>query len=179
MTTNESAFAVVEVEAVPWWLVLIEGVAFLIIGLLLLVATEKTLVLLIQLLGIYWLIKGVVNIVSMFIDHTMWGWKLFAGILGILAGILILNHPLWSALLVPATLIIILGVQGIIFGILGLIQAFQGAGWGAGILGALSVIFGLVLLFNPILGAAALPWVLGIFGIVGGIAGIIAAFRMR
>ena len=44
---------------------------------------------------------------------------------------------------------------------------------------ALSIVFGVVLLFNPILGAASLPWVLGIFGVVGGIAGIIAAFRMK
>ena len=64
-------------------------------------------------------------------------------------------------------------------GIIGLIQAFQGAGWGAGILGALSILLGLVLIFNPIIGAATLPWVLGIFGVVGGILAIIAAFRLR
>jgi uncharacterized membrane protein HdeD (DUF308 family) len=168
-----------ETKVVPWWLVLIQGIAALIIGIFLITSPGATTFVLVQFLGIYWLVSGIFQIVAIFVDKTAWGWKLFAGILGILAGILILNHPLWSTLLVPATLIIILGVQGIIFGILGLIQAFQGAGWGAGILGALSIIFGLVLLFNPVLGAAALPWVLGIFGIVGGIAGIIAAFRMK
>lgn len=168
-----------EKNLIPWWLVLIQGIAALIIGIFLLTAPGATTLFLVQFMGIYWLVSGIFQIVAIFVDSTAWGWKLFAGILGILAGIVVLNHPLWSALLVPATLIIILGVQGIIFGIIGLVQAFQGAGWGAGILGALSIIFGLVLLFNPILGATALPWVLGIFGIVGGIAGIIGAFRMK
>jgi uncharacterized membrane protein HdeD (DUF308 family) len=168
-----------ENKGTPWWLVLIQGIAALIIGIFLITSPGATTFILIQFLGIYWLVSGIFQIVAIFVDSTAWGWKLFAGILGIIAGILVLNHPLWSAVLVPSVLVLILGIQGIIFGILGLIQAFQGAGWGAGILGALSIIFGLVLLFNPILGAAALPWVLGIFGIVGGIAGIIAAFRMK
>lgn len=163
----------------PWWLVLINGIAALIIGIFLITSPGATTVVLVQFLGIYWLVSGIFQIIAIFIDQTAWGWKLFAGILGILAGIMVLNHPLWSTVLVPSVLIIILGVQGVIFGILGLIQAFQGAGWGAGIMGAVSILFGVVLLFNPLLGAAALPWVLGIFGIVGGIAGIIAAFKLK
>jgi uncharacterized membrane protein HdeD (DUF308 family) len=130
-------------------------------------------------LGIYWLISGIFQIIGMFIDSTAWGWKLFGGIIGILAGIVILNHPLISPIVVGGTIVIVLGIQGIIFGIAGLVAAFKGGGWGAGIMGALSILFGIILLANPLLGAASLPWVLGIFGIVGGIAGIIAAFRMR
>jgi uncharacterized membrane protein HdeD (DUF308 family) len=168
-----------EEKTTPWWLVLINGIAALILGILLLTSPGSTVVFLVQFLGIYWLVAGIFQIIGIFVDSTAWGWKLFAGILGILAGIVILNHPLISPLVVGISITVILGVQGIIFGILGIIQAFQGAGWGAGILGALSIVFGLVLLFNAVLGAAALPWVLGIFGIVGGIAAIIAAFRMR
>lgn len=163
----------------PWWLVLINGIAALILGILLITSTGSTVLILVQFLGIYWLVSGIFQIIAMFIDTTAWGWKLFAGILGILAGIAILNHPLISPIIVGTTLVIVMGVQGIIFGIAGLVAAFRGGGWGAGILGALSVIFGIILLFNPFLGAAALPWVLGIFGIVGGVSAIIAAFRMR
>lgn len=163
----------------PWWLVLINGIAALILGILLITSTGSTVFILVQFLGIYWLVSGIFQIIGIFLDNTAWGWKLFAGILGILAGIVILNHPLISPLVVGTTLVIIMGVQGIIFGIAGLVAAFKGGGWGAGILSALSIIFGIVLLFNPILGAAALPWVLGIFGIVGGIFTIVAAFRMK
>lgn len=175
------ATATKEVTApiIPWWVVLLQGIAALIIGFFLLVSPGLTTAILIQFLGIYWFVSGIFSIVAIFIDSSGWGWKLFSGILGIIAGIIIIQNPLWSTLLVPATIVIILGIQGIIMGIIGLIQAFQGAGWGAGILGALSIIFGLILMFNPIISAAILPFVLGIFGIIGGIMAIFAAFRLK
>ena len=164
---------------VPWWLVLIQGIAALIIGIFLLTAPVATTFFLIQFLGIYWLIGGIFQIVAIFIDNSAWGWKLFAGILGILAGFAVINHPLWSTVLVPTVLVIILGVQGLITGIIGLISAFKGAGWGAGVLGGLSILFGILLLGSPFIAALALPWVFGIFAVAGGIASIIAAFRLK
>ena len=164
---------------VPWWLVLIEGIAAVILGILLLTNPAATVAILVQFLGIYWLIAGIFRIVSIFIDSTAWGWKLFAGIVGIIAGVLILQHPIWSTILVPTTLVWLLGFAGIIIGVINLLQAFQGGGWGIGILGVLSILFGLVLLLNPVVGAVALPWVLGLLGIVGGIAAIVMAFRLK
>jgi uncharacterized membrane protein HdeD (DUF308 family) len=164
---------------VPWWLVLIEGIAALLIGAFLLAQPAATTLVLVQFLGWYWLIGGILSIVTIFIDSTRWGWKLVSGIIGILAGFVIIQSPLWSAILVPTTLVWVMGIFGIVIGVISLIQAFQGGGWGVGILGALSILFGLFLMFNPLAGALALPFTLGIFGIVGGIAAIIMAFRMR
>lgn len=177
MTTE--TYMEADVPMIPWWLVLLEGIAAIIIGALLLTSPGATILILVQFLGIYWFVSGIFKIISIFIDSTMWGWKLFAGILGILAGIIIIQHPLWSTLIVPTTLVIILGIDGIIIGIVSLIQAFRGGGWGVGVLGILSILFGLILVFNPVIGAATLPWVLGIFAIVGGIFAIIMAFRLR
>jgi uncharacterized membrane protein HdeD (DUF308 family) len=109
----------------------------------------------------------------------LWGWKLVGGVLGIVAGIVVLQHPLWSSVLVPAIYIVILGIQGIILGAVTLVMAFRGEGWGIGILGALSIVIGLVLLFNVWIGVAALPFVLGAIGIVGGGVAIVMAFVMR
>lgn len=64
-------------------------------------------------------------------------------------------------------------------GVIKLIMAFKGEGWGAGILGVLSIIFGLILLSQPVIGAAALAYVLGIFGIIGGIFAIVIAFKLK
>ncbi len=168
-----------DVKMIPWWLVLLEGIAAIILGVLLLTNPGATTLVLVQVLGIYWFIDGIFRIVSIFIDSSMWGWKLFAGILGIIAGIIIIQHPIWSTLLLPEVAIIILGVDGIIIGIVSLIQAFRGGGWGVGVLGVISIIFGIILLANPIIGAVALPWVLGIFAFVSGIFAIIMAFRLR
>jgi uncharacterized membrane protein HdeD (DUF308 family) len=168
-----------EQALVPWWAVLIEGIAALILGILLLISPGTTTVVLIQFLGIYWFINGIIDIVRIFMDRTAWGWKLFAGIIGILAGLAIIQYPLWATLLVPTTLVWLFGFFGIVIGIIGLIQAFQGAGWGAGILGVLSILFGILLLLNPVAGALTLPFIFGILGIVGGIAAIIMAFRLK
>jgi uncharacterized membrane protein HdeD (DUF308 family) len=168
-----------EEASLPWWLVLLEGIAAAIIGLFLLTAPGATLFVLIQVLGIFWLVGGLFRIVSIFLDTSLWGWKLIAGALGIVAGIVVLQHPVWSSVLVPAIYIIILGIQGLVLGGVNLVMAYRGEGWGIGILGALSIVFGLVLLFNVWIGVAILPFVLGAVGIVGGGAAIAIAFAMR
>jgi len=168
-----------EERLVPWWVVLIEGIAAIIIGVLLLVNPRITTAVLVQFLGIYWLIVGIIDIVRIFMDSSMWGWKLFSGIIGILAGIAIIQYPLWSSLLVPTVLVWVFGFFGVIIGIIGLIQAFQGAGWGAGILGVLSILFGLLLLTNAFVTSFTLPFIFGILAIVGGLAALVMAFQMR
>jgi uncharacterized membrane protein HdeD (DUF308 family) len=168
-----------EVAGIPWWLVLIEGIALIIIGVLLLSYPGRTLLIIIQILGIYWIISGIFQLISMFMDHKAWGWKLFAGLLGIVAGIVVLGSPMWSSVIVLATMVIIMGIQGLVYGGIGLYQAFKGGGWGQGILAAISIFFGFILLANVMISAAVLPWVLAIFAIVGGIFAIIAAFKLR
>jgi uncharacterized membrane protein HdeD (DUF308 family) len=168
-----------EGSGIPWWLVLLEGIAAVIVGLFLLTSPGTTLFVLVQVLGIFWLVGGIFRIISIFLDSYLWGWKLVGGILGILAGILILQHPLWATVLVPGVYIIVLGIQGLVLGGVTLVTAFQGEGWGVGILGVLSIGLGLVLLFNPWIGVAALPYILGAFGLVGGVVAVVMAFRMR
>jgi uncharacterized membrane protein HdeD (DUF308 family) len=177
MTTTYAESA--EGTTIPWWLVLLQGIAAVIIGILLITSPGITLLALIQVVGFFWLIGGILGIVGIFIDSTLWGWKLVSGILGILAGIVVLQHPVWSTVLVPAILVVFLAIQAIISGAASIVLAFQGGGWGTGILGVLNIVLGLVLLFNPWIGVAILPFVLGAFGLVGGIAAIVIAFKMR
>ena len=142
-----SAFAMEAREAsFPWWLVLLNGIAGVIIGILLLTSTAATVIVIVQFIGIYWLISGIFQIIGIFMDSTGWGWRLISGILGIIAGIVVIQNPLWTAVLVPATIVLILGIQGIIVGIIGIIQAFRGAGWGSGILGVISLLLGIFLM---------------------------------
>ena len=178
MTTAEVS-ASTEKGVTPWWLVLLEGIVAIVVGLLLLSSPAMTTSVLVQVLGIYWFIAGIFQIVSIFIDSTGWGWKLFAGIIGIIAGLYIINHPLLSTFLVPTTIVILLGIGGIIMGGISIIRAFQGAGWGTGILGVISIILGIVLLSNRVLATLSLPITVGILAVIGGIVAIIQAFRMR
>jgi len=116
-----------------WWVPLMGGIAAIILGLLLLTAPAMTTATLVVFLGIYWLVAGIVGIVTIFTrkDKKGWGWSLVLGILGIIAGILVLQHPLWSTVLVPAVLVIVLAIDGLIIGVMQLIQGFTGGGFGA------------------------------------------------
>ncbi|MEA3336372.1 MAG: DUF308 domain-containing protein [Chloroflexota bacterium] len=182
--------AVAESHSSRWWIPLLQGILSIIVGIMFLmkpIATSATAVLV---LGIYWLIIGGFDLISLIWNRTAWGWKLFTGIIGILAGGLIVSSyfgnsamPLVDVLgttaAVGLALSVVLGILGILYGIFALIGAFTGGGWVAGVLGALGVVFGLIILFNPALVALGLPFVIGIWLLVSGVFLIISAFRLR
>ncbi len=86
---------------------------------------------------------------------------------------------MWSTLLVPVTLALVLGGIGIVIGILQLVDAFRGGGWGVGILGSISILLGILLIARPVIAGLTLPWVLGGLLIFGGILAFVAAFGLR
>jgi uncharacterized membrane protein HdeD (DUF308 family) len=163
----------------PWWLVLIQGIVTLILGLFFLYRPYGTLFVLVTFLGAYWFVSGIIGLISLFWDRTNLGMKLLFGILGLLAGLAILSYPLYSAFVVPFIFIIMIGVWGLIMGFVAVFGAFKGGGWGAAIIGILLIIFGLLILANPYITLAVLPFILGVFGIGGGIAAIIGSFMLR
>ncbi len=162
-----------------WWLILLEGIAAIVVGLLLLVAPGETLVTLIQIVGLYLLVRGMLAIIHIFLDRRAWGAYLLGGVLGILAGIVVLNHPLWVASFVPMTLSWVVGVGAIAVGIVGLVQAYQGASFGYAIVGAFAILIGAPFFFQPISSIEYLPVVLGALGVIGGIAAVVIAFRSK
>lgn len=72
-----------------------------------------------------------------------------------------------------------LGIQALLLGVVHLIQALRGAGWGIGVVGIINIIFGVLLLSNSLIATATLPWVLGAVAIVGGISAIFMSLRLR
>lgn len=164
---------------IPWWLVLLEGIFAVIVGISLLVAPGITLSVIVQILGLYWLIAGILAIISIFVDRAGWGLKLAAGILGIVAGIVVIRHPLWSTIIIPSLVVILIAIGGILIGIIDVIRAIRGDGWGTGILGLVSLLLGIILLFNPVEAAFASTLALGIVALAGGMIAIVMAFRLR
>jgi uncharacterized membrane protein HdeD (DUF308 family) len=184
MEANASAMAM-ESKPRPWWLMLLDGFALLIIGGVMLWGAPKekvdTYLFLVTLLGIWWIIRGILDLVSMFIDSTGWGWKLFIGIISIIAGSYILMYPLATALVLPRVFVFVLGFWGLVNGIVLLMMGFRGAGWGATVLGILEIIFGVVLMANyTTLGwGLSMLWTASLFAVIGGIVMIVQSFRAR
>ena len=166
-------------EALPWGLVLVEGIVVALFGLVLLIAPGASLVFLVWLLGIYLLIAGIFRIVGIFLDSSSWGWKLAAAILCLIAGLAILSNPLWSTTVASTWLVILVGFLAMLQGAAGLVVAFQGGGWGMGALSVLGILFGLFLVINPLIGVATLTLILAIVMLIGGVGAVIQAFRMR
>jgi uncharacterized membrane protein HdeD (DUF308 family) len=168
-----------EILEVPWWVVLLEGVIAIIVGLFLLYRPAVTTIFLLQILGIFWLAGGILSVLGAFIFSGNRLWKLLSGILSIIAGIAILMYPIYSPFVVLTFFVIFIGIWAIISGAAKLAWGLKGGGWGMGILGVLTIVLGLLLLTNSLAGALALPWVFGFFLVIGGIGAVIGGLKMR
>lgn len=166
---------------VPWWITLVQGIAALLIGVMLLWRPGATAITLTYFVGIWWLISGIMTLISFFWDRDHWVLKLISAGLGILLGIYILGQPLLGTATLGYTIMLLLAIGSIILGGVDIVRAFQGAGWGTGIIGAIAVALGLWLLFNvndPGM-LLSLAWAGGILAVAGGIAAIIQSFRIK
>jgi uncharacterized membrane protein HdeD (DUF308 family) len=97
------------------------GVLSIIVGFALLRTPFESVEVFIFVLGIFWLVQGVMTFVSAFSVKQGRNWRIFAGILGVLAGIIILVYPISSAL----TLAFIGGIWLVVLGIVQIVTGFR------------------------------------------------------
>ena len=161
------------------YILLFGGIVSLVFGVLLFTQTTATLGLIMLLVGLSWFIQGIVTLAGIFIDKAEWGWKLFSGIIGLAAGLLVLRNPVESTVAIPAIYAILLGIFGLLIGISALIAAFQGEGWGIGIFGAFSLVLGLAMMFNSVVGGAVLVWLTALLLVIQGAVGVFWSFSKR
>ena len=161
------------------YILLFGGIVSLIFGILLFTQTTATLALIMLLVGLSWFIQGIVTLAGIFIDKAEWGWKLFSGIIGLAAGLLVLRNPVESTVAIPAIYAILLGIFGLLIGISALIAAFHGEGWGIGIFGAFSLVLGLAMMFNSVVGGAVLVWLTALLLVIQGAVGVFWSFSKR
>jgi uncharacterized membrane protein HdeD (DUF308 family) len=163
----------------PWWLLLVWGILTLLIGCMFLITPGLTVELLITFMGAYWLVGGLFAIGSLAVDRSHMGWKIFLAVINIIAGILILLHPIFAAFFALAFLVIFIGFWACFVGAAHLYHAFTEKDAGNGVLGIISLIFGILLLINPFIAAALLPFVAGGFAIVMGLCSIYVSFAAK
>ena len=183
VAANSPAFGKAEPHMYPWWLLLIEGIAAILVGIFFFMTPGITAATVALFVALYWLITGLVTLISLFWDRTQWGLKLLWGIVSVIAGWWIIGNLLLGTATLLWVYALILGIQGLIIGIVELVQAFQGAGWGRGALGAISVLFGGWILYlaigKPLEVVVIFAYVFAILAIIGGMAAIFFAFQVR
>jgi uncharacterized membrane protein HdeD (DUF308 family) len=172
--------AVTAEQSQVWWVFLLEGIAAIIFGILLITSPAATVVAFVIFLGFYWLFVGVLELVRVFVDRSVpWYWSLLIGVVGIIAGLIVLRHPLFAAIVLPTAIVVWLGVLGLVIGVFAIIGGFTGGGIGSFIFGVINFIIGLILLGSPMVAALAVPLVFGILLLIEGVALLFWAFRVK
>ncbi|MGV9821943.1 HdeD family acid-resistance protein [Nocardia xishanensis] len=183
MTTN----SVVEGPAqalvrAAWQTVLVTGVLSVILGVVILVWPDKTLLVAGILFGIYLVVAGVLQLVAAFGATRSTGMRVLyfiSGVLSIIIGIFCFRDELASILLLGLWI----GIGWLFRGVALLVAAISdpelpGRGW-QGFFGVITTIAGIVLIVWPVTSVATLTLVAGIWLIVLGVLEIITSFGVR
>nr|WP_315218277.1 HdeD family acid-resistance protein [uncultured Duganella sp.] len=170
-----------------WWILALRGVLALLFGVLALLLPGPTVLSLVLLFAAYALLAGIVYLVGAVRNrrhatgsHALdWWLLLMLGVVSVVAGVLAVMQPGLAALV----LVLIVGVNALITGILDIVLAVRLRGHarpGVWLLlagGIASIIFGTILIALPTVGALALVWLIGAYAIVAGILYMVLAFR--
>ena len=97
------------------------GVLSIIVGWALLRTPFQSVEVFIFVIGIFFLIQGVMTFIGAFARKAGRNWGIASGILGIIAGLIVLTYPISSAV----TLALIAGIWLVILGIMQVIAGFQ------------------------------------------------------
>jgi uncharacterized membrane protein HdeD (DUF308 family) len=104
-------------------LLMVLGIFSIIVGVLALQNIVQTVAVLVLLLGAYWIVHGIIEAVVAIADRTTphRGLQITAGVIGVIAGIVVLSYPINSIF----TLAVILGIWLSIYGIMLTVLAFR------------------------------------------------------
>ncbi|AWH01236.1 MULTISPECIES: HdeD family acid-resistance protein [Rhodococcus] len=106
-----------------WWLAM--GLVSIAAGIVALVWPAATALVVLYIIAFYAILFGVTGIIGALsfrkVPNSGWGWSLFAGILAVLLGVVLLIFP-GSGII---SLIWLLGIYAILFGVLLIVVAFQ------------------------------------------------------
>lgn len=186
-TMEDSGAANDKVMQTLWWMVLVRGLLLIGFGALILFKPGSTLLGLLWIMGIYWIVDGLFSLVQAFVGKPQKSrlWLVFAGVLSIFGGLLILGNPLTSAVVSGVFLAYLIGVTIIVSG---LMLVFVGGskdgqekkrGLSSILLGALYVLFGLFLVTHPVLTMSAMAWLFGTWALFSGAVAVVLALRLR
>lgn len=183
MTTNVETQGKAPEESLRgfWLLYLAWGGLSVIFGILLLTRPSTTALIWVQIMAIFFLVGGVVDLVGAVVERgRAWVWRLIGGILGVLVGLYILSEPIWGTLATIQVLFLLLAIDAMLNGFVNLWAGFSKPRSILQIvLGVFQIFIGGWLLMHPLVGMVALIPVFGIALIVFGLLAIFLAFRFR
>lgn len=171
-----------------WWMILIRGIAMLIIGFTALFRPGIAAIVMVQFLGFFWFIDGIMTVAKSIQGRKVtpsWGWGIFAGILSILAAVVILAYPVLTAATFAGFIVFLIAFIAIFSGVTSIITGIRmrkeiDNEWSMIFGGLFTVIFGVLFMgLQPGFAAVWMIVTLGIFAVLGGLILITVAFKTR
>jgi uncharacterized membrane protein HdeD (DUF308 family) len=153
-----------------FWITLVRSVLALALGLALVLQPDKTRPFVVNFIGVFWLAAGIMSLRWGISGERARRMSVVVGIVGIVAGVLILGRYLLVELVGEAPIVLLLGT---IIALTGLVHVFEGfrtgpahqrqRSWTSTLLGAFEILLGLVVLlwrddFGPIFYAVVTIW---------------------
>ena len=168
-----------------WWLLLVWGIATIVLGIYLIFQPGMTAVLLVQVMAAFWLVGGAFDVVNGVVnkEDPQRLWRIIGGLMGIIAGGIILINPLLGTFITLAFQYYLLAIGAIFMGVINIAgwNRTPGSHWSLGstLLGVLQVLIGLFLIAHPIIGILALLTTFGVLAILAGAGAIFMSFRVK
>lgn len=165
--------------AQKWWVLLLRGVLLIVLGLLAFVSPGTWVIF----AGALMLVDGMALLLAGLGDQPAGQsrWPLIiAGVLGLIAGLLVL----WNPEIAGLTLTYIIAAWAIVVGIMEIITGIAlrheiESEWWLILTGILAIIFGVLVFQNVLAGVLTIAWVFAIFAIAAGILSIALSFTVR
>jgi len=136
----------------------------------------------VQIMAVFWVVGGVLDPMNGLTHPEQPGraWRVLGGIIGILAGIIIMIHPIVGTPVTIAFGFYFLAFAAIVTGIINLMGGFpRTLSWGVSLLGVTQIILGIFLVTHPLVGMLAYVPTLGMLASAAGIVIIISSFQVR
>jgi uncharacterized membrane protein HdeD (DUF308 family) len=161
-----------------WWLLVLVGILSAVAGVILLFQPASSLATLAVIAGIFLLLDGILELASSFMRATPnRGLVAILGVLTVIAGVLLIRHPIGGITAVA----LLIGIWLIAAGVIRFVTAFEEyehRAWYA-FLGVVELLAGIVIVANPNIGYTTLAIFVGIAFILNGIGMTALGFGMH
>ena len=161
-----------------WWLALLIGVISIIAGIIVIAKPSNSLSTLAVILGIFILVDGIVELITALSAHTeSRGLLAVLGVISVIAGVLLIRHPLGGVRAVA----LLIGLWLMAAGLVRFVAAFEAPEnrlWRIGVALVLGL-FGVVIVADPHIGYATLAVITGIGFVCYGIGMATLGWAMR
>ncbi len=171
----------------PWWVTLLRGVVLLFFGFFATVWPAETMVVLVRLVGVYFLVDGLVILFMSIANRKhdiRWKATLGRSIIGIIVGGFIIFAPSFTAAAIGVVLVYILAALSLFHGIMDIIKAFRAHNetmneWVIVFSAVFFIILAILLFLAPLRVGTAFVRIIGIFSLAVAAGFIFTALRQR